>query len=349
MSIQKLFSNFHKEIRVENNDDLRDKRDILVSKIRDSLKKAGDPLPESINQGSYIYGVGIKPVGDVEHDIDVGLEFSIKSSACEAKTVRKWVYTAVADHTNNVEDRGPCIRVRYVAGYHVDLVVYAKHKDNEDIENHQIARKDNSWKPTEPKKLKAYIFDARKSFSDTKDSSGSDQLQRVTRYLKRWNDLEHPSDSPDKPFGLATLLLVIKYLNGPVLDSSGESDDLGALIKVSQAVTRIPGRIVITKPTQEFEDVFEKLSAKAMDHLKQRFTELLDALESARGQGSDEAAAQILRTQFGDDFPESIKRSDESLEFEEAIKSEETRKALVADMKAAIPHFSNPSKPWCHE
>jgi len=355
MSIQKFFSSFHKNIRVENNDDLRDKRDILVSKIRDSLKKAGHPLPDSINQGSYIYGVGVIPLGDVEYDIDVGLEFPIQSSAYEAKTVRKWVYDAVVDHTDQkAEDRGPCIRVRYAKGFHVDLVVYAKHKDSEYIENHQLARKDNSWRPTEPKKLKAQIFDARKAFNDTKDSSGSDQLQRITRYLKRWNDLEHPEDSPDKPFGLATLLLVIKYLNSPVIHSSGTSDDLAALINVARAVTFIPGRIIVTKPTQEFEDVFEKLSADAMDRLKERFVELLDALESARDQESDDAAAQILRTQFGDDFPASMKRSDESLEFDEAVKSEQTRKALASDMKAVIQpndmppriHIKDAAKPW---
>jgi len=336
MSIQKLFSRFHKEIKVET-DELREKRDILVDKIRSSLKKVGHTLPDPLNQGSYIYGVGVKPVGDVEYDIDVGLDFPLKSNDYEAKTVRKWVYDAVEDHTKNVEDRGPCIRVRYAAGYHVDLVVYARYTSDETSENFRIARKDNSWKPAEPKKLKEHIANARKPFAQTKDSSGADQLQRVTRYLKRWNDVDTPDDSPDKPFGLATLLLVIKHLPSPVLDVHGESDDLAALIKVAQAVEYTYGRIVINKPTQEFEDIFGKLSEKAMTRLKDRFKSLLKDLKSAQGK-SDSEAAKILRKQFGDDFPEDLKKSEDS---------SGDRSALIQDMSAAIPQFSSPSKPWC--
>ena len=75
MSIQQYFGRFHKEIKVET-DELREKRDILIDKIRASLKKAGTPLPDLLNQGSYIYGVGVKPEGDVEYDIDVGLDYA---------------------------------------------------------------------------------------------------------------------------------------------------------------------------------------------------------------------------------------------------------------------------------
>ena len=76
MGIQSYFSRFHKNIKVDT-DELRDKRDILVDKIRASLKKEGHPLPDVLNQGSYIYGVGIIPLGNTEYDIDVGLDFPI--------------------------------------------------------------------------------------------------------------------------------------------------------------------------------------------------------------------------------------------------------------------------------
>ncbi|HAR42938.1 MAG TPA: hypothetical protein DCS07_09965 [Bdellovibrionales bacterium] len=337
MSIQQYFTRFHKEIKVET-EELREKRDILVEKIRASLKKAGQPLPVALNQGSYIYGVGVKPLGDIEYDIDVGLDFPIQAFDYEAKTVRKWVYDAIADHTKNVEDRGPCIRVRYAAGYHVDLVVYARFKDQDDVENYQLAHKDGSWKPAEPKKLKDYISDARKPFVGTKDSSGSDQLQRLTRYLKRWNDIDIPDDSPDKPFGLATLLLVINKLNTPFLDQNGDSNDLEALIAVACAVKNTYGRVSIRKPTQEFEDVFAKLSDKAMERLKSRFGSLLSDLESARYK-SDDDAAKILRRQFGSDFPESLRKFEDS--------STDSRVHAIRDMEAAAPAFINPSKPWC--
>lgn len=338
MSIQDHFRRFHKKIKVEK-EELREKRDILLDKIRASLKKAGHPLPELLNQGSYIYGVGVKPVDDEEHDIDVGLDFPILSSEYDAKEVRKWVYDAVKDHTDNVENRGPCIRVRYAAGFHVDLVVYARYKNDESQENYQLAKKDNVWRPAEPKKLKEYISNARKPFSDSKDSSGSDQLQRVTRYLKRWNDLDIPGDSPDKPFGLATLLLVIHHLSAPISDLNGDSDDLGALVQVCQGVDLTFGRISIKKPTQEYEDLFAKLSDKAMERLKQRFSSLLKDLRKARTLDDDEAA-KLLRKQFGDDFPESLRKSEMSL-------MDHDRNSAILEMKAAVPTFSNPSRPWC--
>lgn len=330
MSIQGVFSNFHKVIKVET-DELRDKRDILFDKICKSLKDVGKPRPDILNQGSYIYGVGVIPVGDTEYDIDVGLDFPIANSEYDAVEVRKWVYDAVSKHTKNVEDRGPCIRVRYAAGYHVDLVIYSRYTAD-GSEAFHIARKDNIWTPSEPKKLKDFISDARKSFSDSRDSSGSDQLQRVTRYLKRWNDVDIPDDSPDKPFGLATLLLVIKHLPSPCL-TDGSSNDLEALIKVAQAVSGTTGRIVVKKPTQEFEDVFAKLSAAAMNRLKGRFSTLLNDLILVRGV-DDEKAIEILSKHFGDDFGTKLK------------KSENSREEVRADMQAAVPTFSNPSRPW---
>lgn len=340
MSTQQLFSRFHKEIKVET-EELREKRDILLDKIRASLKKAGHPLPDLLNQGSYIYGVGVRPMSNAEYDIDVGLDFPIKSMDYDTQTLRKWVHDAVTDHTNNVEDRGPCIRVRYAAGYHVDLVVYARFKDNENIENYQLAHKDNTWKSAEPKKLKEYIANARKIFADTKDSSGSDQLQRVTRYFKRWNDIDNPNDSPNKPFGLATLLLVIKHLPTPILDSEENSNDLQALLRIANATKNTFGRIVVHKPTQEFEDVFSKLNDAAMDRLKKRLTSLASDLELAHGKNDDEAA-KFFRKQFGDDFPDSLRKSEDMQNYRP------DKASAIADMEAAIPSFSNPSKPWCY-
>lgn len=341
MSLQKYFQTFHKKIKVET-EDLREKRNIVVDKVRSSLKKNNHPVPEMINQGSYIYGVGVVPLGDQEYDIDVGLDFDISTSDYEAKEVRSWVYDAIKDHTHNVEDRGPCIRVRYVAGYHVDLVIYARDNGSNNFGEYGLARKDNTWSPTEPKKLKQHIQDARQPFKDTKDLSGSDQFQRITRYLKRWNDLDIPGESPDKPFGLATVLLVIEHLKSPSFDINGNPDDLGALIRVANSVKNTFGRISINKPTQEFEDVFAKLSNEAMEKLKSRFSQLSDDLNKAKYQ-SEEEACETLRTQFGDDFPEYIKKEDSSQQ-----NSLNQTQVEVRDMRAAIPSFENPARPWAN-
>lgn len=333
MSIQNYFGKFHKEIKVET-EELREKRDILLDKIKASLKDQKHPVPELLNQGSYIYGVGVKPVANQEYDIDVGLDFDIQSSEYQAEDVRNWVYDAIKTHTKEVESKGPCIRVRYAKGYHVDLVVYARFKENKKIENYQLAMKDNTWKSADPKKLKQFISDSRNSFKDTKDSSGSDQLQRVTRYLKRWNDEAIPGDSKDKPSGLATLLLVIEALKAPKLDSENLPSDIDALIKVAEYATST-NKIIVKKPTPEYEDMYGKLSSSAMEKLIKRFSSLLNDLKKAKVL-NDEKATELLAKQFGSDFPTSLRKSE----------SDENTKARVADMKAAITQFENPSRPY---
>ena len=302
-NLQQQFSKFHKKIKVEK-EELKNRRNIIVNKIKKSLKGKGRPvLDDVINQGSYIYGVGIKPISsEDDYDIDVGLVFDIESEDYCPTAVRKWVFDAIKNHTKNVKEKGSCIRVKYVAGYHVDLVIYAKHENLDGSEKLQLAHKDGTWRDADPKALKAYTEEAREPFDNSKDSSGSDQLQRVVRYLKRWNDKNLPDGSKDKPSGLALLLLAIKYLKNPVFDGNDSVDDLNALRKIALSVERL-GRIFLEKPTPEYEDVFGKISDEGMDDLIKRFRELDCALKDAAEEEDLEKACEILRDQFGNDFP----------------------------------------------
>ena len=299
-NIQKQLEGFHKNIKVESSE-LREKRDKIVYHIKQSLSENKKTIPEVLNQGSYIYGVGIKPVSGKEYDIDVGLDFNIKSSDYDAKEVRKWVYTAIKNHTNDVQNKGPCIRVIYQVGYHVDLVCYARYKNNNLTENFQLAHKDGYWIASDPKKIKDHIQQARESFKETKDGSGSDQLQRVVRYLKRWNDLMIAGESDDKPIGLAILLYCIKALQNPACDSQGNLDDLQALILIAERAKN-SDKICANKPDTS-EDVFSKINKKGMEELIEKFRKLHKALLDARNSDRLEEACKIMREQFGDDFP----------------------------------------------
>ena len=74
MSIQSELRKFNDKIRVDfkTKEELREKRDVLLSKLRES-----DELPsfEEFNQGSYAIYTGIEPELDGEYDIDVALRF----------------------------------------------------------------------------------------------------------------------------------------------------------------------------------------------------------------------------------------------------------------------------------
>ena len=302
VNLQKQFEKFHCTIKVDK-EELKDKRDIIVDKIKDSLKKSGYPIPKLFNQGSYIYGVGIKTISDKEeYDIDIGLVFNIKSADYSAKIVRERVFDAIKDHTQNVEEKGPCIRVRYKEGFHVDIVCYSRYTESEEYENFKLAHRNGDWKDTDPEKLKGFIKRKRIPFQTSKDSSGSDQLQRVVRYLKRWNDKALLDGSEDKPVGLALLLLSIEILQKPIFNSEGKSDDLKALREITFRIKSL-SRIFVTKPTPEYEDVFGKISDNGMKKLLQRFKKLDESLHNALNERDLEKACQMLRDEFGEDFP----------------------------------------------
>ncbi len=337
--IQPYFIKFHEKIKAEKNT-LREKRDILASKIQESLKSMNHPTPDILNQGSFIYGVGVKPINDEEYDIDVGLIFPILLTDYEPAIVRGWVYDAVKNHTDDVEDRGSCIRVRYAEGFHVDLVCYAQHHNNETIDDYHFAHKSGKWIQADPKKLKEYIKSAREKFANTKDNCTSDQLQRITRYLKRWNDLCFKNDISNKPFGLAILLLTIKNLPFPQLDNDNKSHDLKALLLVLNSIQSIQGRISLNKPTPEYEDVFAKLDDLAMEKFKGHITELNNDLIEIFQEDNIDEINKLTKKNFGKDFPNIEEPSKQS---HIIFNNKEDR---LDDMNNALKTFNNPCRPY---
>jgi hypothetical protein len=187
--IQKQFETFHGEIRMdyERNSELAEKRDVVLNKIAASLKKNGRPGFTQLLQGSYKMKTGVKPLRGFECDIDVGLRFVLDKSVT-ATEVRGWVLEAIGEHTNSVESKRPCIRVRYSAGYHLDLVIYAWEERAGLPDIYRFAHKDRGWVDADPPTLLKHVADAAKRFAGTEDSTGIDQLRRVIRYLKRWDD-----------------------------------------------------------------------------------------------------------------------------------------------------------------
>ncbi len=218
------------------------------------------------------------------------------------------------------------------------MVVYAKYKTNAEKdnkkENHQIALKDGGWRPSEPKRLKEIIFARLEKFKNTKIDGGADQASRVVRYLKRWNDIAMPYESDEKPIGLALLLFVLENL-GPQIDFSGSPNDQKALEIVSLKASSCVGRIVIKKPTQEFEDLFGKISDDAMAELKGRFNNLYRKSLEIGATGDVSEACRNMKTIFGEDFPAKSLSKDKQ--------TDSTRTELLV---SAVNEVKNPIKPW---
>lgn len=311
--VQAQFEQFHSIIRVDYDmaKELREKRDIVVARIKKYLSDNKLPTCSELLQGSYKMKTGVKPIADLEYDIDIGLRFDFKDTAYDAKTVRGWVYAAVKDHTKRIEDRGPCVRVVYDAGYHLDLVTYCVWEDDSKKTQYRLAHKSNGWRQADPPALLEYVQDYhQKNFSKTEDSATqTDQFRRAIRALRRWNDVQNPTETNSKPTGLALVLLGIQRGLSKRLFVDGRSDDRASLEAFTRSIAGTIGRVTAKKPTPEYEEIFSRLSESDMKTFKERMTTLADALEFA-GKATDPVeACKKLRTVFGDDFPVPEKKA----------------------------------------
>lgn len=303
--VQKYFEKFHSKIRTDYDMDstLRGKRDIVLDRIRKHLKDNKLPGFEVLHQGSYKMKTGVKPIGNIEYDIDVGLRFSLSRKDYESKTVRSWVLDAVKGHTKETFDKGPCIRVAYAGGYHLDLVCYSREERAGANEELFLAHKSTGWRPADPIALVSHFDSARSAFSNTDDSeTGTDQLRRVIRYLKRWYDFAIQGDSDAKPSGLAYTLLSIQH-TWKELSWDGKPDDLLAMRRVAAHLATHPGRLTAFKPTPEYEDVLAGLGDAAVEKLKSRAATLVSAIDEAQEAVDPVDACKILQKVLGDDFP----------------------------------------------
>jgi len=302
--IQVQFEKFHDVIHVDYDmsTDLRDSRDVVLDLIRKQLKEKKQPLFRELHQGSYKMKTGVKPIDNREYDIDIGLRFDIDSKEHDAATVRRWVYEAVKDHTKVCLDRGPCVRVVYQAGYHLDLVTYSV-QETSGTDRYRLAHKTNGWRDADPPKLLEHVDAARKAFDGTEDGrTQTDQFRRIVRYLRRWDDVHNAEEGNSKPTGLAFVLLSCNHL-APQWFLDRRPDDRTALEQLCRLAAVTSGRLVANKPTPEYEDMFARLTEDDMTVLKERFGSLAEALWQAGVTVDPVKACQLLQPHLGHDFP----------------------------------------------
>jgi len=215
--IQRYLVDFHEKIKLlntEENQDLRDKKNIILEKLKNKISSDA-PSYTTFNQGSYAMGTGIKPI-DGEFDIDVGIKFNLsKDDYADPVDVKKWVYEALKDHTKNVVMKRPCVTVTYLENgepsFHVDLAIYAA--KNDDGKLYLAKGKMNSseanrvWEVSEPLKLIELI---KSNFADVNDRY---QFKRVIRYLKRWRDERFSSNPKAAPVGIGLTVLAYNHFN----------------------------------------------------------------------------------------------------------------------------------------
>lgn len=321
--VQKYFDEFHEAIRLSDiteNEELREKRDIILRKL--NKKKNDNELPnfDHFNQGSYAMGTGVKPING-EYDIDVGIRFDIsKDDYPDPVEVKKWVYDALQGHTSEVKMRRSCVTVKYFEDgepeFHVDLAIYAANNDDGKLylaKGKLYSDDDNKyWEVSNPLELIEKVRDK------YKDDDGK-QFRRVIRYLKRWKDVNFSTEGNEAPTGIGlTIAAYDLFTVSKQLDfATGKYryDDLIALKNLvrkmldrfeweyNQEEGKCIERLHIYLPTEPYNDLFEKMSNNQMENFKKKLEELEAALNEAEFEPDTYRACEILNKIFGADFP----------------------------------------------
>jgi hypothetical protein len=303
--LQKHFNKFHETIKLDDNDTLKEKRETLTKELKTKLAKDDDaPTFTYFNQGSYAMFTGTTPP-DGDYDIDVGLVFDCdKEDYDDPVDLKILVRDALKDKNRTVVIRRPCVTVKYLekekTKYHVDLAVYAKNDGNYTIaKGMECSAEDKRfWERSEPKGLIAYVND-----TDRHDDDGRAQLRRVIRYMKRWR--EHKLKN-DRPYSIALTVAACRWF-APYNDSlTGKMDDLMGLYYFVQNILsrfNILGKLEIILPVEPFNNLNADMTDNQMSNFKERLEELFDALRDASNSEVEDEACEILKKQFGPDFP----------------------------------------------
>lgn len=280
----------NKRLTSDKKKELREKRNIIREKIRNSFANDGRKKPNFAGQGSYTMNTTIKPL-DGEYDIDDGvylnnIDTSKDISEWErTETVHSWIYKAVENHTNTTEDKARCVRVIYAKNYHVDLPIYVI-KD----EICYIAEKgDNQWHKSDPKAINDWF--------KNRDLEDKKKLERLSIYLKSWKDFREFSNQSLKLIGgLQLTVLAEEYF-------CSSNDDEEMFFKT---VEKINNNLLLhpplTNPIDKDADLFSVYSDGRINTFKNEFNSLYSKSKAAYDENHSLESAKLWQKVFGDDF-----------------------------------------------
>lgn len=277
-----LFGAFHKAIGLTKpqRQTLRGSRNGLRSKVRAKLKDKGYDI-KFHQQGSFAMHTIIASQDSADvYDIDDGAYIIQDDRPQESiGTLHKWLMEAAKDHTTlDPSDKGPCVRVFFRAGYHVDLVLYHKR----DGYHPQLAHK-NGWLDSDPK-----------DFMDWFDeyAIAKPQLRRLVKYFKAWGD----NLRGNMPSGLVMTILATNNLQ------VAGRDDVAFLETMRQMRAALSASFSCFRPTFPYEDLVDDYSDSRRDYFLDRLDAFIASGDLAVAEPTQREACKRWKKHFGDRF-----------------------------------------------
>jgi hypothetical protein len=329
--VQKQFEEFDQTIRLgrfEENETLREKRDIIRKKVDtklpDVFRKYNETLPDWkwYDQGSYDLGTGIKPPVDCDYDIDQGLHFTISASTYPDPVVlKRRVHEALHGHTDDVRIRRSCVTVQYTDGddplYHVDIAVICDGSANADAKDRLGVGRETST--SDEREWRVSDVDGMKDKFWSRFPSGPDrsQFRRAVRYFKRWKDYNFSTSGNAAPTGITLTVacydeMRLVFADAFTKDAPIDLDAMRNAVKRilsrfenvwDQTLGRVVRRLRIQMPVEPWKDLLIRLTGRQMEDFEEKLGKLRDALDKAATETDPVEACKELRKVFGPDFP----------------------------------------------
>lgn len=316
VKLQNSFKEFHDAIKLELDDKelLRQKR----KEIEDALKTGVSEFTFNFfNQGSYSTYTGVKPIDEYDYDIDRGMVAEMSREEMKPKEAKKIVQEALILKfgEDNVKVKSPCVTVYFPQdNLHVDIALYCKENDNYFLARGKLGSSDENtaWEDADPKKLRDKINEVQTNSEDR------DQYRRNVRYLKRWKDIKFKNQE-NRPTGIGISVIGLdKFAPECTVDTISnvkQYDDALALKKFVEKIINsfqkiydeetgeFFDRLEVKLPVKPYTDVYCKVTNNQMEDFKKKLEDLKETLNDAIYMSDLHDATELLKKQFGDDFP----------------------------------------------
>ncbi len=325
MSLQTQYNKFSKKIALTRESKeykkARERDDNITPKVEKALEEEGYEVDSNFLQGSLKSHTGVTPVDD-DYDIDRAIALKFLTSPGDPVKAKKIVKDVLLKHGfTDVKIKKPCVTANYKSdNAHIDFPIYRKTL----FGNFQLGvgkeHSDDSlknWEDSDPKGLVEWVTSDKNHQSflglGSLSTEEKSQFYRIVRYLKRWRDNTYNVESERKKVYSIALTIMAKESFSPVIDDdTGKVDDHSAL---KQTVNKIlEGHyfteeeedkfvVCVNLPVTPNNNIYSESGKSVGSKFRRRLKRFKDNLQKVDELGSLTDQCELLRKQFGNDFP----------------------------------------------
>jgi Second Messenger Oligonucleotide or Dinucleotide Synthetase domain len=275
-----------------------------------SVAMKGEPF----FQGSYSYGTIIRPLRELEFDVDVIYPFSLKvfNANTSPHQVLNWFAGRLRqsdDYKQRLINKPRCIRLDYASDFHLDII-----PSTDELQNRQplaVPTRDAvGWIANDPVGIAKWvgILDDKSMLSDLHSEF---RFRRAVRMLKRWRD---EAFSPqDAPSSILLLTILGKHeptgrysppLQNPLFPRfSNDASYIFDMLALSHDCLQRSGHQSFLHPTLVSDNLASAWTAAQVRNFLDALATALNNLGEAMKSDTEAVSISYYKRVFGATFP----------------------------------------------